>query len=203
VVTVGSMQTTVPPQVSGLAANPTSGSTIQLSWSAQTGSAAATNLTVQYRTMGSSGWAVSLAGIIGTTISVSGLQAATSYDFEVIAVNEAGPGPASVTVSAMTLAASQPVSSITWNLLPSGTNTHGSGAIGINAQISPASAPVQFGFSQSATIPPTSWTAATHVNGNLWGAYVSTPASAGTWYVWGEGQDGSAVTVSPTPFPVL
>lgn len=40
------------------------------------------------------------------------------------------------------------------------------------------------------------------VNTNLWGAYVSTPASAGTWYAWVEGTDGSKPTVYPTPFTV-
>jgi hypothetical protein len=40
------------------------------------------------------------------------------------------------------------------------------------------------------------------VNSNLWGAYVPTPATAGTWYAWAEGLDGSAPTVSPTSFLV-
>lgn len=37
---------------------------------------------------------------------------------------------------------------------------------------------------------------------NLWGAYVSTPASPGTWYAWVEGTDGSKPTVDPTAFTV-
>ena len=41
-----------------------------------------------------------------------------------------------------------------------------------------------------------------YVNTDLWGAYVSTPASAGTWYAWVEGTDGSKPTVYPTPFTV-
>jgi len=41
-----------------------------------------------------------------------------------------------------------------------------------------------------------------YVNTNLWGAYVSTPASAGTWYAWVEGTDGSKPTVYPTAFTV-
>jgi hypothetical protein len=40
------------------------------------------------------------------------------------------------------------------------------------------------------------------VNTDLWGAYVSTPASAGTWYAWVEGTDGSTPTLYPTPFTV-
>lgn len=40
------------------------------------------------------------------------------------------------------------------------------------------------------------------VNNTLWGAYVPTPATTGTWYTWGEGLDGSARTVSPSSFLV-
>ena len=40
------------------------------------------------------------------------------------------------------------------------------------------------------------------VNSNLWGNYVPTPATAGTWYVWAEGLDGSAPTISSTPVQV-
>lgn len=40
------------------------------------------------------------------------------------------------------------------------------------------------------------------INSNLWGFYLPTPASAGSWYVWGEGLDGSARTVNPNPFTV-
>jgi hypothetical protein len=193
---------TAPSQVSGLAATPTSSSAVQISWSAQAGTGAATSFTIQYRITGSSTWTFSVAGMTGTGGSVSGLQAATSYDFSVIGVNGAGAGPASASVSSMTLASSAGVSSIIWNLLPSGTYTLASGAIGINAQVSPAGSPIQFGFSLSATTPPSSWTAALHVNSSLWGAYVPTPATAGSWYTWAEGLDGSAPTVSPSPFLV-
>jgi hypothetical protein len=40
------------------------------------------------------------------------------------------------------------------------------------------------------------------VNTNLWGAYVNTPATAGTWYTWAEGLDGSTLTVSTSSFLV-
>ena len=191
----------VPPQVSGVAAIPTSSSAVQLSWSAQTGTAAATNFTVQYRVIGSSSWA-SVTGINGSGVSISGLQAATSYDFSIIGINSAGAGPASVTVTVVTLAISQSVISITWNMAPSGTYTHANGSIGVNAHVSPAASPVQFGFALSATTPPSNWTAGLLVNTDLWGAYVPTPATAGNWYAWVEGLDGSAPTVSPSPFLV-
>jgi hypothetical protein len=202
VVTASAGQVTLPSQVSGLAATATSSSTVQLSWSAQTGTSAASSFTVQYRVTGSSSWTFSVAGITGTTDTISGLTAATNYDFSVIGVNSAGAGSASATVTVVTLAASGSVTSITFNLLPSGTYTHGSGAIGVNALVSPASAAIQFGFSPSATTPPSSWTAASFVNTNLWGAYVNTPAAAGTWYTWAKGLDGSALAVSTSSFMV-
>ena len=202
VTTAASPQLAVPAQVTGLAATPASSSSMQLTWSAQTGTGAATSFTVQYRVTGSSTWTSSVAGISGTATTISGLMAATSYDFSVVGVNASGSGPVSSSVTAATEAASGSVSSITWNLLPNGPYTHASGSIGVNAQVSPASAAIQFGFSLSATTPPTSWTAAILVNTNLWGAYVPTPPTAGTWYVWAEGTDGSCSTVSPTPFVV-
>jgi hypothetical protein len=202
VVTASTTQATVPAQVSGLAATPTSSSAIQLSWSAQTGISAATSFTVQYRVTGSSSWTFSVAGVTGTADSISGLAAATSYDFSIIGVNSIGAGPASATVAVVTLAAAASVTSIIWNLLPSGTYTAGSGTIGVNAQVSPANSAIQFGFSLSATTRPSSWTTATYINTNLWGAYVPTPATAGSWYAWAEGLDGSAPTVSPSSFLV-
>jgi hypothetical protein len=134
---------------------------------------------------------------------VTGLQAATGYDFAVIGVNAAGAGPASLTVVATTQAAAQSVSSIVWNLLPSGPYSHAVGTAGVNAHVSPGTAPIQFGFSLSASTPPTLWTAANFVNTDLWGAYVPTPVTAGNWYTWGSGLDGSAPTVAPNPFVVL
>jgi hypothetical protein len=94
------------------------------------------------------------------------------------------------------------VASITWNIVPSGTYTHGSGAIPVNAHVSPSTAAVQFGFSLSATTPPTGWTLANYVNTDLWGAYVNTPSTAGTYYAWAEGTDGSSPKVYSTGFTV-
>jgi hypothetical protein len=201
-VTASAVPGTVPSQVIGLAATPVSSGVIQLSWTAQTGVSAATTFTVQYRVTGSTSWTSSVPGVVGAADTVSALAAATSYDFSVIGVNSAGAGPASATVTVVTQAASGSVSSITFNLLPSGTYTHGSGSIGVNAQVLPAASAIQFGFSPSATTPPSSWTAAILVNTNLWGAYVNTPATAGTWYTWAEGLDGSASTVSTSSFLV-
>jgi hypothetical protein len=158
--------------------------------------------TVQYRVTGSANWTSSVAGVSGTSTTISGLQAVTSYDFSIFGVNAAGNGPVSSTVTAVTQSAAASVTSITWNMLPSGPYVHGSGAIGVNAHIAPSTSPVQFGFSLSSTTRPAGWTAANFVNTDLWGAYVPTPATAGNWYVWAEGLDGSSPTVYLTPFVV-
>jgi hypothetical protein len=192
----------VPAQVSGLTASSASSSSVQLTWTAQTGTSAASSYTVQYRTTGLSGWTSTIAGITANSATVSGLQAGTSYDFSVSGTNAAGSGPTSGVATAVTAATANSVSSITWNLVPSGTYNRSSGAIGVNAFVSPGTSAVQFGFALSATTPPTSWTQASLVNSNLWGAYVPTPGTAGTWFAWGEGVDGSARTVSSATFTV-
>lgn len=94
------------------------------------------------------------------------------------------------------------VTSIAWNVPPSGSFAHGTGVICVNAHATPATAALQFGFSLSATVHPTIWTAGVLVNTDLWGAYVPTPATAGTWYAWAAGTDGSAPTPYATPFVV-
>jgi hypothetical protein len=40
------------------------------------------------------------------------------------------------------------------------------------------------------------------VNTDLWGAFIGTPSTAGTYFMWAEGTDGSAVTVFSTSFVV-
>jgi hypothetical protein len=187
------------PLVTNVTASAASSSAVSLTWSASGGTA--TSYTVQYRITGTTTW-TSLTGITVMNTEVASLQASTSYDFAVAGVNSTGTGPLSSIVTALTPAAAQSVSSIIWNVAPSGSYTHGSGAIGVNAHVSPASAPIQFGFSTSATTPPASWTQAILVNTDLWGAYVPTPSTAGTWYVWAEGQDGSALTVDTSSFTV-
>lgn len=191
-------QITAPPQVTGVTATASSSTAIAVAWSPQTGTDAATSFTVEYRVSGTTTWSGSASGLTGTSTTISGLTASTSYDFCVIGVNAAGSGTASATVTIETAVAAASVTSITWNVGPSGPYTHGSGSIGVNAHVSPSTSAIQFGISQSNTTPPTSWTEATYVNTDLWGAYLSTPATAGTYYVWAEGLDGSAATVSPS-----
>jgi len=98
---------------------------------------------------------------------------------------------------------------LSFQAAPTGPYTTGQTSIGVNAILSPGSttASIEFGWSSSATTAPTSWTAGVYVNsqGNgdaLYGAYLTAPATAGTYYGWVSTADGtvhavsSAVTVS-------
>jgi hypothetical protein len=200
--TPASAQISVPGQVSGLSASAISSTSVQLAWSAQSGANSATSYTVQYRVSGGSTWTWSITSVTSTNTPVTGLQPSTGYDFAVYGVNSAGSGPSSSIAVAATPSAPNAVSSITWNVPPSGNYAKGTGAIGVNAHVTPATATIQFGASQSSTVPPTAWTPAINVNSDLWGAYVPTPTTSGNWYMWVEGTDGSAQSVYATPFVV-
>ncbi len=191
-----------PGEVTGLAASGGTSSTMTLTWSTPTTGGTPTSYTVQFRVTGTTSWATASGAVSGTTFTLTGLAAGTSYDYQVFGVNAGGVGPTSLVVTASTPAVAGAVSAITWNVAPSGSYVHGSGTIGVNAQITPSTAAVQFGFSTSATVAPLSWAAGTFVNTNLWGAFVPIPAIAGTWYAWCEGTDGSSPTVYATPFTV-
>ncbi len=200
--TSGEASLIAPGQVSGLTASNQTASSISLGWSGPGSGGPVSSYTVQYRLTGTTAWSTFATGVTATTAMVTGLAAGSAYDFQVFALNGAGAGPASAVISASTAAPADTVISVTWNMVPSGSYAHGAGSIGVNAHIDPATAAVQFGFSTSDTVPPSEWVPATHVNTDLWGSYVSTPASPGTWYVWAQGMDGSKPTVYPTPFTV-
>ena len=199
---VASSATSAPGAVSGLTASAATSSSISLAWIAPSAGGGVLTYTVQYRVTGTTAWNTASSAVTTTTFVVTGLTAATSYDFMVYAVNSFGNGANSAVTTLSTLAASGTVTAIAWNLTPSGSYVHGSGTIGVNAQITPSSAPVQFGFSTSATTQPAAWTAGVFVSGSLWGAYVPIPATAGTYYAWCEGTDGSTPTVYATAFTV-
>jgi hypothetical protein len=198
---ISGVTTLAPPgQVTGLAIGATTQTSIALTWLAP-GGGEPSSYTVQYRLGGTTTWTIASTSVTATAFTVTGLAAATAYDFEVFAVNAAGTSAVSTALTASTSVPAL-VTSITWDLPPSGPYTNSTGSIGVNARINPSTATVQFGFSTSVTVPPTSWVAGTFVNSDLWAAYVPTPATAGSYYAWVEGTDGSAPTVYPTPFVV-
>jgi len=193
----------LPGQISGLVASGPTSTSVTLNWLEPTSGGPSSSYTVQYRGAGTTAWITSASGVAVPSLVVAGLTTATTYNFQVFAVNAAGAGAPSVAVTATTGVGSAAVSSANWNVAPFGSYSHGSGAIGVNAHVSPATAAVQFGFSTSAMVPPSSWTVASLVNTDLWGAYVPTPTTVGTWYAWVEGTDGSTPTVYATGFTVI
>ncbi len=194
--------TAAPGPVTGLTVSGGSTSTFALNWVPPATGGLPTSYTVQYRPTGTTPWSTASSAVSGATFVVTGLTPATSYDFQVFAVNGGGAGTPSNIASATTMAAAGAVSAIIWNVSPSGSYAHGSGTIGVNAHVSPATAAVQFAFATSSAVPPISWTQAAFVNTDLWGAYVAVPTAAGTYYAWCEGTDGSAPTVSAAAFTV-
>jgi hypothetical protein len=92
---------------------------------------------------------------------------------------------------------------VTFVTAPSGSYGVGQTSIPVNATLDPGTAAsgLQFGFSTSPTVAPTAWTAAvlvnTETNGDtFWGAYVTMPATAGTYYCWAQTIDATASAVS-------
>jgi hypothetical protein len=177
----------VPGQPINLAAATQGPDSVALSWSPPTSGGSVLGYNIQYRSSGASVWTNGATNLAATATIVSGLNPSASYDFRVFASKPVAGA----------------VTSIEWNMAPTGPYTHGAGAIGVNVLVTPADAAVRFGFSTSSSIPPTTWTLGVHVMTNLWGAYVDTPANAGTWYAWAQGTDGSSTTLHPTSFTVL
>jgi hypothetical protein len=92
---------------------------------------------------------------------------------------------------------------LSFQVAPAGPYTTGQADIGVNAILSPGSttAAIEFGWSASATTAPTSWTAGVYVNSQsngdaLYGAYLTAPATAGSYYGWVSTTDGTVHAVS-------
>lgn len=193
---------TLPGQVSNLTGTTTTSNSIGLTWSPPAAGGTPSGYIVQYRVTGTTPWLTAAGMNLTTSLTVTGLSPSTEYDIIVTAANSAGSGPPSAMLTVSTSAPPGAVTAITWNLFPSASYSAGTGSIGVNVHVSPSTSAVQFGLSSSPSVPPTSWTAASYVNTDLWGAYLATPASRGTYYVWCEGTDGSAPTVCTSSFTV-
>lgn len=99
---------TVPEQVTGLTAGTPTPTTMPLSWTAPaTGGSSIITYLVEYRLAGAGSYTTFVhAASPATSLTVTGLANATSYDFRVSAVNGVGAGTASSVVTAATTAAS-------------------------------------------------------------------------------------------------
>ena len=95
--------TAAPGPVSSLVVTATTDSTLALSWAAVTANPTVSGYLVEYKEATSSTW-LTLAVVTGTTATLSGLTASTTYDLRVSAQNSVGTSTAA-TVSAATDAA--------------------------------------------------------------------------------------------------
>jgi fibronectin type 3 domain-containing protein len=95
----GSGTTTVPSAPTGVTATAQSSSSISVSWNAVSGAA---SYAVYYEVGTSTTKSLASSGITGTSYTHSGLQASTTYDYYIKAVNDAGESGYSTSASATT-----------------------------------------------------------------------------------------------------
>lgn len=91
----------LPGQTLGLTAGTASNTTLPLSWSAPATGGAPTKYLVQYKLHSSSTW-LNAGNTPGVSFSVLGLAFNSSYDFQVLAYNGSGFGPASASITVTT-----------------------------------------------------------------------------------------------------
>jgi fibronectin type 3 domain-containing protein len=91
--------TTLPAQVTGLAANVVSAAEIDLNWTGVTG---ATSYVIQRAPSGTGNWATAGSGSAATSFADHTVSSGTSYDYQVAAVDAGGTGAFSSTQTATT-----------------------------------------------------------------------------------------------------
>ncbi len=96
---------TAPGQTTGLTVGSSTSNSITLSWTAPSSGGMPSTYTVQWRVTSVGGAWIGSGNTASIGFTASGLSASTEYDFDVIAVNAAGSGPASSVVSGSTSAA--------------------------------------------------------------------------------------------------
>ncbi len=194
------------------AGSPTS-SSVALSWTAPSVGGTGATYNVQYQ-IGSGAW-TQISGISGTSYTVTGLTASTTYNFEVQTVNggltSSWTSPVSEATSAVNnykLTAELPSSATSYSVsqggIPIAVNDNSTSADG--SYTVPGS--VGFGWSTSSSVAPGSLTAtsgpiqtdnATGITGalyghNIWYQWINAPSTAGTYYLWVIAYSGSGLT---------
>lgn len=180
----------------GLTAGSATPATMPLSWTAPSSGGAVATYTVQYRVTSVGGTWTEVTGLTATSATITGLASSTQYDFQVSAVNGGGSSSFTATTNGTTTATGNYL--LTIGTRPTaGPFAHGlSGSIaeGVNDNSATADgsytspAAVSLGWSLSNSIPPTTGLQAatfTNLDGhNQWVQWMSTPATAGNYYLW-------------------
>ncbi len=105
VATASAAAAQAPGQVTALTPGTATASSQPLSWSAPSTGGAPTAYTAEYRKSSDTAWTTFASNITGTTATITGLAASTSYDYRVTATNASGSGAPSATASSTTIAA--------------------------------------------------------------------------------------------------
>jgi hypothetical protein len=149
-------------------------------------------LATQNTTAPTSGWVAATNSAGSISASLTPPAAGTYYAWAQDPATSVTAVSGAITVSAA------PSISFGFNN-PGGSYAHGTGTIGLNGAVTPAqAASVQVALSTSNTVAPTTgWQAASVIYSNtLWAVYYTTPAAAGSYYVWVETTASAALAVS-------
>ena len=191
---------------SGLTTGSVTSASVALTWTAPSTGGAPTGYMVEYSTDSGSTWSAPVSFGNVTSGTVSGLTASTSYAFRIAAFNVSGSSAYAPTSSypTATTSAAGTTYTMSWNTAPASTQVHGATAP-VNCHVNPApgsTVGVNFYYSTSATTNTmtATWTARGSdgypVFTDVWGAYMTAPATPGTYYVWAVVQDGTGTLVS-------
>jgi len=190
------------------AASPTS-SSVTLSWMAPSVGGVGASYNVQYQVQGAGSWTTG-PSISSTSVTVTGLSANTTYNFEIQTVNGGLTSAWTASVAEATTAATNYL--LTAGLYPSGSFTAGQSGIPVNVDDNSTAgegshtvpASVSFGWSTSNTTASSSLTAAAgtsqsipgEAGRNIWYQWISGPTVAGPYYFWAIAYDASGTQVA-------
>jgi hypothetical protein len=162
---------------------------------------AATGYNLQYSVHAANSWTA--VSSVSSGAVITGLTAGTSYDVQVQGTNASTSSPGAWSASTTASTYSTVLSWITQTT----PETHGTGSHVFSLHTTPnpsGAVGVDFYWSTSTTTntntqpgPQSSLGSGGYpINGNQWGAYMTAPAAAGTYYCWGIVNDNSGAIIS-------